>query len=101
MRGLDGIKNSSPLGVEPKGEGIQGTSGFSTGEGGAGAAQPKPADKQQPPASAPKTSIPTAPASAPAIITPTSTVSKLAPVLAEDAPPLPVLKAKAQLVPNP
>jgi pilus assembly protein CpaC len=31
MRGLDGLKKSSPLGVEPKGEGIQGPSGFSTG----------------------------------------------------------------------
>ena len=32
MRGLDGIKhNSGPLGLEPKGEGIKGASGFSTG----------------------------------------------------------------------
>ncbi|MDQ3586306.1 MAG: type II and III secretion system protein family protein, partial [Acidobacteriota bacterium] len=30
-RSLDGLKNGSPLGVEPKGEGIQGQSGFSTG----------------------------------------------------------------------
>lgn len=30
-RGLDGLKNGSPLGVEPKGEGINGASGFSTG----------------------------------------------------------------------
>jgi len=29
-RGLDGLKNGSPLGVEPKGEGITGDSGFST-----------------------------------------------------------------------
>jgi len=33
MRGVDGLKNGSPLGVEPKGEGIQGTHGFSTGSG--------------------------------------------------------------------
>jgi pilus assembly protein CpaC len=33
MRGLDGLKKGSPLGVEPKGEGIQGPSGFSTGGG--------------------------------------------------------------------
>ena len=33
MRGLDGLKKGSPLGVEPKGEGIQGPSGFSTGSG--------------------------------------------------------------------
>ena len=31
MRGLDGLKKGSPLGVEPKEEGIKGPSGFSTG----------------------------------------------------------------------
>jgi pilus assembly protein CpaC len=31
MRGIDGLKNGSPLGIEPKGEGITGESGFSTG----------------------------------------------------------------------
>jgi pilus assembly protein CpaC len=30
MRGIDGLKNGSPLGLEPKGEGIQGRTGFST-----------------------------------------------------------------------
>jgi pilus assembly protein CpaC len=33
MRGIDGLKNGSPLGVEPNGEGIQGDHGFSTGSG--------------------------------------------------------------------
>ena len=33
MRGVDGLKNGSPLGIEPKGEGISGASGFSTGTG--------------------------------------------------------------------
>ena len=28
MRGIDGLKGNSPLGVEPKGEGIQGQSGY-------------------------------------------------------------------------
>jgi hypothetical protein len=28
MRGIDGLKGNSPLGVEPRGEGIQGQSGF-------------------------------------------------------------------------
>jgi pilus assembly protein CpaC len=28
MRGIDGLKNGSPLGVEPKGEGIQGQTGY-------------------------------------------------------------------------
>ena len=32
FRGVDGLKNGSPLGVEPKGEGIQGDHGFSTGD---------------------------------------------------------------------
>ncbi len=31
MRGMDGLKKGSPLGLEPKGEGIKGTSGFSSG----------------------------------------------------------------------
>ena len=29
MRGIDGLKKGSPLGIEPKGEGIQGRTGFS------------------------------------------------------------------------
>jgi pilus assembly protein CpaC len=32
LRGIDGLKNGSPLGVEPKSEGIQGSSGYSTGQ---------------------------------------------------------------------
>jgi pilus assembly protein CpaC len=32
MRGIDGLKKESPLGVEPKGEGITGDHGFSTGD---------------------------------------------------------------------
>jgi len=35
LRGIDGLKNGSPLGIEPKGEGISGSSGFSTGSGNA------------------------------------------------------------------
>ncbi|MEP6743448.1 MAG: type II and III secretion system protein family protein [bacterium] len=31
MHGIDGLKKGSPLGVEPKGEGIQGPTGFSIG----------------------------------------------------------------------
>ena len=30
MRGIDGLKKSSPLGLEPKGEEIQGRTGYST-----------------------------------------------------------------------
>ncbi len=40
-RGLDGLKNGSPLGVEPKGEGITGDHGFSTG-GDKSSAAPQP-----------------------------------------------------------
>jgi hypothetical protein len=28
MRGIDGLKGASPLGLEPKGEGVQGQSGY-------------------------------------------------------------------------
>jgi pilus assembly protein CpaC len=45
MRGVDGLKNGSPLGIEPKGEGIKGRTGFSTGE-----------NNEATPASAPKAS---------------------------------------------
>ncbi len=31
LRGVDGLKGASPLGLEPKGEGIKGASGFSSG----------------------------------------------------------------------
>src|SRR5215213_2405293 len=44
-RGIDGLKNGSPLGVEPKGEGITGQTGFSTGT-----SENKPADAPQQPA---------------------------------------------------
>jgi pilus assembly protein CpaC len=33
MKGIDGLKNGSPLGIEPQGDGITGKSGFSTGAG--------------------------------------------------------------------
>jgi len=50
MRGIDGLKNGSPLGIEPKGEGISGASGFSTGSGTAApAAQPEAPKKTPPP----------------------------------------------------
>lgn len=48
LRGIDGLKNASPLGVEPKGEEIQGRTGYSTtGQ----AAETTPSD-------APKTAAP-------------------------------------------
>jgi len=51
MKTLDGLKNGSPLGIEPKGEGISGASGFSTGSGdgtAAPAATPAAAPKKTP-----------------------------------------------------
>src|SRR5213078_1903029 len=44
MRGIDGLKNGSPLGVEPKGEGIQGRTGHSI----SGAAETAPPADQKP-----------------------------------------------------
>ena len=49
MHGIDGLKKGSPLGVEPKGDGITGKSGFSTGENGATA----PAATPETPATTP------------------------------------------------
>jgi pilus assembly protein CpaC len=46
MRGIDGLKNGSPLGLEPKGEGIQGQTGFSIPD------QASPAPKATEPAKA-------------------------------------------------
>jgi pilus assembly protein CpaC len=50
MRGLDGVKKGSPLGVEPKGEGITGDHGFSTDKSSstaAPAAQPEALPKKK------------------------------------------------------
>jgi pilus assembly protein CpaC len=48
MRGVDGLKNGSPLGVEPKGEGITGDHGFSTGDKSAApAVQPEAQPKKK------------------------------------------------------
>jgi len=50
MRGIDGLRGAPPLGIEPKGEGIEGQSGFSTGATttGAAAAVTAPAVTAQP-----------------------------------------------------
>jgi hypothetical protein len=46
MRGIDGLKGSSPLGVEPRGEGIQGQSGFKIS--GQSETAPKPVEPAKP-----------------------------------------------------
>ena len=50
MRGVDGLKNGSPLGIEQKGQEIQGRTGFSvTGQNDSSSApQAKPADSTKP-----------------------------------------------------
>jgi pilus assembly protein CpaC len=58
MRGIDGLKKGSPLGVEPKGEGVQGRTGFST-PGESKEINPANAPKNsETPAGAPKSSEP-------------------------------------------
>ncbi len=57
MHGIDGLKKGSPLGIEPKGEGIQGRTGFSTGEN-QGPSTTAPKTPESTPASAPRTSDP-------------------------------------------
>jgi pilus assembly protein CpaC len=58
MRGLDGLKKGSVLGVEPKGEGINGESGFSVP--GSGTSENKKTEKQQPTETKTQPAIPAA-----------------------------------------
>src|SRR5918992_2901451 len=48
MRGIDGLRNGSPLGVEPKGEGITGDHGLSTGDKSVAPAAPAAQPEAQP-----------------------------------------------------
>lgn len=95
MRGIDGIR-STPLGVEPKGEGIQGKSGYSVGDGGAmqhaPEAQPEAPSKTAKPVAAPVTLPATG-----------TTISFLRPELREVMMPaaLPAAQASAEPLPNP
>jgi len=82
MRTLDGLKNGSPLGLEPKGEGISGASGFGTGGSQAPAATPEAPKKVVPVQPA----TPSTPSGDGAVKTeektktaPTSSATKLAP----------------------
>jgi len=84
MRGLDGLHSSSPLGVEPKGEGINGKSGFSTGT------------SENNPAAAP-TPVKTKPATPkPAETKAVSMVSPNALELMPPPPQMPAVKAKSE-----
>jgi pilus assembly protein CpaC len=53
LKGVDGLKNGSPLGIEPKGSGINGKSGFSTD---ASPVSTAPADTAAPKTAEPKSS---------------------------------------------
>jgi pilus assembly protein CpaC len=55
MRGMDGLKNGSPLGVEQKGEGIQGKTGLSVGAVDEAAPAPKGDDSKKADKAAPAT----------------------------------------------
>ncbi len=55
MRGIDGLKGHSPLGLEPKGEGIQGNTGYSiTGQNTEGSPASMPTTTTEPKAADPK-----------------------------------------------
>src|SRR5215210_6315758 len=84
-RGIDGLKNGSPLGVEPKGEGITGQSGFSTGT-----SENKPADAAQPTEAKPAVIKPASPAE-------TKAISQLSPTTLETIPAPPPMPPAAQV----
>jgi pilus assembly protein CpaC len=82
LRGVDGLKNGSPLGVEPKGEGITGQSGFSTGT------------SENHPAVAPPQPVKTKPAvTKPASPAETKAISQASPNLLEALPAPPQMPA--------
>jgi pilus assembly protein CpaC len=85
-RGTDGLKNGSPLGVEPKGEGINGQSGYSTGT-----SENSPSVAPQPTEAKPET---TKPASVPAE---TKAVSLLAPSTVQTPAVLPATSPALQV----
>lgn len=87
MKGVDGLKNGSPLGIEPKGDGVSGKTGFSTG------ANTSPAPDATP--TAPATPTPVAPStntvgSAPA--GDNATTEKTVKVIAPAPPPVATTK---------
>ena len=60
MRGIDGLKNGSPLGLEPKGEAVEGKTGFSiTGQDTQSTPDSTPKAAEPPKASDPKTTTTT------------------------------------------
>ena len=95
MRGIDGLKNGSPLGLEPKGEGITGRTGFSTGQNpeAAPATAPQAAPKAEEPkkennpnSGAKSTSGATA---STRVVNPSLPVARVIPVAVPDQPLVP------------
>ncbi|HJU53436.1 MAG TPA: type II and III secretion system protein family protein [Pyrinomonadaceae bacterium] len=86
MRGIDGLRNGSPLGVEPKGEGITGQSGYSTGT-----SEAKPVTMPQPAETKPATLKPASPPE-------TKAVSLLVPMRVEGMPDPPLMPASQEKV---
>jgi hypothetical protein len=62
MRGIDGLKNGSPLGVEPKGEGITGPTGYSISGESTGSSAPAQPATATPNSSQPKSNVTSEPA---------------------------------------
>jgi len=63
LKGVDGLRNGSPLGVEPAGgDGLSGNSGFSTGSGSQNAAASTAQPKTAPATTAPAVTTPAVPA---------------------------------------
>jgi pilus assembly protein CpaC len=86
MKGVDGLKNGSPLGVEPKNGGVTGVSGFST------APASTTTEGEAAPAAAPKT---------PAATPPSGTNGEKTPPTKTAAPPTAVVPATANKGANP
>lgn len=85
LRGVDGLKNGSPLGVEPKGEGIKGQSGYSTGT-----SENKPVVAPQPAETTPAVTKPASPAE-------TKAISQVSPNALEAMPAPPPMTPAAQV----
>jgi pilus assembly protein CpaC len=94
LRGVDGLRNGSPLGVEPKGEGITGKSGYSTGTSDNKPAEtPKPTEVRP---AAPASGSTTGETKAISFLTPK--YSEMLP--SEPPPPAPQAKIGPPSVPN-
>jgi pilus assembly protein CpaC len=101
MRGIDGLKQGSPLGIEPKGEGIQGKSGFSTGGTSQNSPQPAPAQPAPPSQPAPSTTPARAiPAALPSTGDSIGFLSNL-PSVSFDTPGASVVQVKMETAPQP